>query len=153
MKKKVKKKKKELFKLIIILVATIVILYLLFKVAPILDSQSEKINRMNCPYKVEGNLNATLVIKYIDSPYCFWCWIEEPILKKLVATKGNSFKLERYDIRYCTDIVRKYGFAGTPSFVFSFGDGIKEFIHSGFIDEQGLNRIICGVTEDCENDS
>lgn len=105
--------------------------------------------RANCPRGVEGNPNADFVIKYVDSPFCPYCWKEELILKRLVETKGRSFKLERYDIRYCTDIVRKYRFSGTPSFVFSTENGTKEYAHSGFIKEEAFNEIVCEMTGDC----
>ena len=105
--------------------------------------------RKKCPYKIQGNLNADFVIKYIDSPYCIWCWFEEPILKKMVETKGDSFKLEKYDIRYCTEIVRRYGFSGAPSFVFSIENGTKEFSHMGFIGKEDFYDIICEATGDC----
>jgi len=114
------------------------------------SSESRKTDRMNCPYGIEGNLNTTLVIKYIDSPYCVWCWFEEPILKKVVEEKGDLFMLERYDIRYCSEIVNRYGFSGTPSFVFGLNDGSKEFTHWGFLSEEKLNEVICGLSEGCK---
>jgi len=103
-----------------------------------------------CPYEVEGNLNATLVIKYVDSAYCIWCWLEEPILKKAVAEKGDLFMLEKYDIKYCSEIVNRYGFSGTPSFVFGLNEGSKEFTHWGFLSEEKLNEVICGLSEGCK---
>ena len=54
--------------------------------------ERDKSDRSKCPYKTEGNLTADLIIKYIDSPYCVWCWIEEPVLKKMIETKGDLFK-------------------------------------------------------------
>ncbi len=122
---------------------------MLFKTCSIRTQSTEETSRINCPYGVEGNPNADLVIKYIDSPYCIWCWFEEPILKKAVAEKGDLFMLERYDIRYCNDIVRKYEFSGTPSFVFSLRGGSKEFTHWGFLPEEKLNDVICGLSEGC----
>lgn len=106
-------------------------------------------NKNSCPYEVEGNNASDFVIKYVDSPYCFWCWLEEPILKKLVIEKGNSFRLERYDINKCTEIVKKYGFSGTPSFVFSLENETKEYTHFGFIDEDKFFKLICETTGDC----
>jgi hypothetical protein len=145
-----KKKEKEALKAIISWAAIIIIFVLLFKACSIPASEYRQTDRMNCPYGIEGNPNADLVIKYIDSPYCIWCWFEEPILKKAVAEKGGLFMLERYDIRYCTDIVMKYRFSGTPSFVFSLKNDSKEFTHAGFIQEEELNRVICGMSGGCE---
>lgn len=152
-KKKSKKKRKETISAILSLAATIVLVFLFVKFVPILFTKglsSSNVDRTKCPYKVEGNLNASFVIKYIDSPYCVWCWFEEPILEKMVETKGNSFKLEKYDIRYCTDIVNKYGFSGTPSFVFSLDNGTKEYPRVGYIGDVDFSNIICEVTGDCE---
>ncbi len=143
------KKKEEIFKPIISWAVIITIFFLLFKACSTSALESEKMGRANCPYKVEGDQNANLVIKYVDSPYCFWCWLEEPILERAVATKGNLFRLERYDIRYCKDIVTEYGFSGTPSFVFSLRNDSKEFAHSGFMQEEELNRVICGLSRGC----
>lgn len=106
------------------------------------------IDRTQCPYSTEGNENASFVIKYIDSPYCVWCWFENSVLKEAIATKGDRFKLEKYDIRFCNDDIAKYGFSGTPSFVFGI-DG-KEFTHSGYIDEVNFFNVICKATGDCD---
>ena len=142
MSKKIKDKKKRIY-FIISLVIVLSVLYLFSNLAQDKD-------RKNCPYKTEGNLNADFVIKYVDSPYCIWCWLEEPVLKKMVETKGDLFKLEKYDIRYCTEIVSKYKISGTPSFVFSLENGTKEFPHMGFIGEVDFADIFCDVIGDCE---
>ncbi len=140
-------KKKETLKAVISLAVLIILSYLIIKVSSIqIGSQTY---RKNCPYGTEGNLNADLVIKYIDSPYCIWCWLEKPILKKAVAEKGEMFMLEKYDIRYCDEIVNKYGFSGTPSFVFSLNDGSKEFTHYGFLSEEQFNKVICDLSKGC----
>jgi len=109
----------------------------------------EKVDRTKCPYKTEGNPQADFVVKYIDSPYCPWCWLEEFTLKSAVKKKGNSFSLERYDIESCTDIVRKYKFSGTPSFVFSLKNEAKEYTHWGYIGKKDFFKLICGTTGDC----
>ncbi len=126
---------------ILALIGIIAISYLLIT--------KEKIDRTKCPYKIEGNITANLTIKYIDSPYCMWCWIEEIVLEKLLDEKGGSFKLEKYDINYCKDITSKYKFSGTPSFVFSVNNEEKEFTHSGYIPEEKFNQMICEVTGNC----
>ncbi len=135
-------KKKERLYVIASLIVIIAILYMSFDFGNSSD-------RKTCPYKVLGNPEADFVIKYIDSPYCVWCWLQEPILKKAVREKGDSLRLEKYDIRYCTEIVKKYQFSGTPSFVFSLTSEEKEYSHMGFIAEEDFNKIICGATGDC----
>lgn len=145
-----KKKKREGLKALISWVVIIIIFFLLFKGCSVPVSESGKTNSADCPDKIEGNQNANLVIKYVESPYCIWCWFEEPILKKAIAEKGDLFMLERYDIRYCGEIVEKYGFSGTPSFVFSLKDSGKEFTHWGFLPEEKLNEVICGLSKGCK---
>lgn len=135
-------------KLLYALIVFILLLALSYFI-PNFSTFGDTVDRTKCPYKTEGNSNADFTIKYVDSPYCFWCWLEEPILENVVNAKGNSFKLERYDIRYCTDIVRKYKFSGTPSFVFSMDNGTKEHSQVGFIREEMFFKIICEVTGDC----
>jgi thiol-disulfide isomerase/thioredoxin len=142
MKKKSKLGEESKFRIFFALAIVLIILF-------ITTNFSLGADRKTCPYEVEGNLDADLVIKYIDSPYCVYCWLEEPILNRLVETKGDSFRLERYDIRYCNEIVEKYRFSGTPSFVFSMEDGTKEFLHYGFIGEKDLSNVICEITGDC----
>lgn len=145
-----KKKKidKETIYAILALVGIFAISYSLINIKGS-SANKEKIDRSKCPYKIEGKFTANLTIKYIDSPYCIWCWFEEPVLKNLVAEKGHSFKLERYDIDYCAALLTKYKFSGTPSFVFSLDDESKEYAHTGFIPEENFNKIICEVTGNC----
>jgi len=146
----VKKKKKEsTIHFILLITAMIALLYIIFTYLPMSTEYGDGIQRTVCPHKIEGNPNATLVIKYIDSPYCFWCMLEDKVLKKVVAKKGKSFKLERYDIRYCKDVVNKYGFSGTPAFVFSMENGTKEYTQAGFIKEDLFYQVICKATNDC----
>jgi hypothetical protein len=131
------KKQNILLLLVIIVGITLIYLFIFY---------SSK--RTVCPYNSEGNPNANLTIKYIDSPYCFWCWLQEPVLKELVETKGNSFLLEKYDIRYCNEIVNKFEFSGTPSFVFSFNETHK-YAHYGYINKDEFYNIICKTTGNC----
>ena len=146
-----KKKKKKVIKSFISIAIMIVIILMLLKFDSILDGLQTGPDRANCPYSIEGNQNAALTIKYVDSPYCLWCWLEEPVLKKAVETKGELFVLEKYDIRYCNDIVMKYEFSGTPSFVFSLRNSTKEFTHWGFLSEEKLDDVICGLSGGCMN--
>lgn len=123
------------------------IILLLFLMVNFNSFFGSHIDRKKCPHKIEGNLNASFVIKYIDSPTCVWCWFEEPVLKKAVAEKGDLFRLERYDIRYCRELVRKYKLGGTPSFVFSYQT--KEYTHWGYLNKGAFYNIICEVTGGC----
>ena len=145
MKKKLKIKKKENRKALFAFISIIVILYIMIS----LSSDKDDFDRKICPFNVEGNNNSDFVIKYVDSPYCFWCMIEKPILKKMVKTKGHLFKLEHYDIRYRSDIVKKHKFSGTPSFVFSVDNGAKEYARMGYINEENLEKIICELSKGC----
>lgn len=146
----VKKKKKEsTIHFILLIAAMIASLYIIINYVSLSPEYEDGPGRKVCPYKTEGNANASLVIKYIDSPYCFWCMIEDGVLKKVLAKKGDSFRLERYDIRYCKDIVNMYEFSGTPSFVFSMENGTKEYTQSGFIREDVFYMVICKATGDC----
>lgn len=129
------------------LLAVFLIFYVLFNPGVIFGGGVG--DRTICPYKVEGDLESDFVIKYIDSPYCVWCWFQEPILKKAIKTKGELFRLERYDIRYCDGIVDKYRIAGTPSFVFSIDGGVTEYSHMGYIEKELFFAIICDATRGC----
>ncbi len=103
----------------------------------------------SCPDKIEGNSDAPLKIKYFESPYCVYCWLEEPKLKSLLKEKGTLFSLERYDLRFCHNQTKKYGISGTPSFVFSLENGSKEYTHYGFLEKEQLEKVVCEVTEAC----
>lgn len=144
-----KKKKESTLHFILLIIAMVALLYIIFTYLPMSPEYGDGVQRTVCPYKTEGNPNATLVIKYIDSPYCFWCMLEDRVLKKVLEKKGNSFRLDRYDIRYCKDVVNKYGFSGTPAFVFSMENGTKEYTQSGFIKEGLFYQVICKATNDC----
>ena len=139
-----KSERRETIYAILSFIVLILIVYLTIGSA---EGEEDTKNRRECPYEVHGNPNATFTIKYIDSPYCIWCWFEEPILQGLLDEKGDSFKLEKYDIRYCNEVVQKHRFSGTPSFVFS-QDG-KEYAHTGYLEEEALVSVICSATGDC----
>ena len=142
--------KKKYAYLILGIIVLAVILQLKSQITLILTAPEKQSYRATCPYKVEGNSNAAFVIKYVDSPYCVWCWLELVQLKQVLSTKGNSFKLESYDIRYCDKEIGKYKFSGTPSFVFSVDNATKEYTHFGYLEAKHLDKIICEMTGDCE---
>lgn len=133
--------KKDTFFSLLTLGAIIIILYL------IISLKTGTVGNKECPDRIQGNPNATLLIKYFESPFCPYCWMEEPILKDLLKRRGNLFTLERYDIRYCHDETRKYRIAGTPSFVFSLKNETREYTHYGFIEKEKLENVICSVGE------
>ena len=93
-----------------------------------------------CPRSREGNENASLIIKYFDSPYCAACWTEKPILEKLVKEHRSLFLLEKYDIDDCKKIARSKGIGGPPGWIFNSSG--NETIHVGFIPEEVLTEII-----------
>jgi len=149
MKKRNIKKYKGILYPVITLIVLAGLLYIAMNLNTVLFGVDKNADRAKCPYKIEGNLDANFVIKYIDSPYCIWCWFEEPVLKKLVKEKGNSFRLEKYDIDHCYDMIRQYRFSGTPSFVFSLKNETKEYTHMGYIGEDDFFNIICEAAGDC----
>jgi len=139
-----KKDKKETIYVTLAFAVLLVIVYI-----TITPSGEDGKNRRECPYEVQGSDNPSFLIKYIDSPYCIWCWFEEPILKKLVAEKPDTVRIEKYDIRHCGEEIGRYGFSGTPSFVFGVEGGAKEFTHSGFISKEDMWGAVCSATGDC----
>lgn len=124
--------------------AGIIILLFIF-----INLKSGSIGNKECPDRIEGNVNATLLIKYFESPFCFYCWLEEPILTDLLSRRGNLFTLERYDVRYCHNETARYKVSGTPSFVFSLKNETKEYVHYGFIDKRKLEGVICEADGGC----
>ena len=105
--------------------------------------------RKNCPYEVKGSDNPILTIQYVDSITCFWCWIEKPILDALVEEHNTVVRLESYDINQCSNLTEKHGFYGTPSFVFKMRGDPREMPHTGFIEEERLQKIVCEATGEC----
>lgn len=128
--------KRKTFVFIIELVVVVILFFI------ILGFKKGSIGSAECPNIIEGNLDADLKIKYFYSPFCPYCWKEEPILKEMLDKHGNAFSLERYDIRYCDKEVDKYKIMGTPAFVFSKNGEDKEFKQPGFISKKQLEKII-----------
>ena len=114
-------------------------------------------DKTKCPFVIFGNKDADLKIKYFETPYCFYCWLEKPILERLVQNKGSVFHIEKYDLRYCKEEANKYNIRGVPSFVFAVknNDDVqkdavpKEYTAYGFIPEDKLNTIVCELTATC----
>lgn len=139
-----KKNKEKIYTIIAIVIIALLMILLLM-----LSSGKDDKDRTQCPYQTKGNNNSDFVIQYIDSPYCTWCWFEEPILKRMVRDRGDLLKLEYYDIRYCSEIVNKHKISGTPSWIFNINNGEKEFLHVGFIGASMLDNIVCEATKGC----
>ena len=99
----------------------------------IIAMKSGKIGSLDCPDEIEGNIESEFRIKYFYSPFCPYCWKQEPILKEAVKIYGDRFSLERYDIRYCKEETAKYNIVGTPSFVFIPDNDSTEYVSYGFI--------------------
>ena len=108
----------------------------------ILSLKKGNIGSTECPNIIQGNVDANFKIKYFYSPFCPYCWKQEPILRNALKTYGDSFNLERYDIRYCKDEVAKYKVSGTPSFVFVLKNESKEFPSYGFIPRDKFEGVI-----------
>ena len=108
----------------------------------IISFKKGSIGSAECPDAIQGNVNANFKIKYFYSPFCHYCWKQEPILRDALKTHGNSFSLERYDIRYCKNEVARYKVSGTPSFVFILKNESKEFPSYGFIPKDKFEAII-----------
>lgn len=105
------------------------------------------ISNVRCPEKILGNESAKFSIKYFESPFCVYCWFEEPIIKSLVKEKGDLFSIAYYDIRYCNDEVDKYQITGTPTFVYSMGG--KEYVEYGYTVKEKVLMIICEGSGGC----
>ncbi len=108
----------------------------------IIGFKKGSIGSAECPDTIQGNVNANFKIKYFYSPFCLYCWKQEPILRDMLKTYGSSFSLERYDIRYCKEEVVKYKVSGTPSFVFVLRNESKEFPSYGFIPKDKFETVI-----------
>jgi len=139
--KKIRKFIKKYKKSIIQYTIIIVIFLVLYNV------KLGNVGSRECPEKVEGKPEAALVIKYFKSPFCSICWTQDPILTKLKEERGDDFRFETYDVRYCTDEVRKYGAYGTPSFAFEYED--KVFVERGYQPRELFDYAICELTGKC----
>lgn len=115
---------------------------LLLLVFIIFNIREGKIGKTNCPDAISGNVDANFKIKYFYSPFCTYCWLQEPILRDMLQLHGDSFSLERYDIRYCKSEVARYKVSGTPSFVFVLKNESKEFVSYGFIPKDKFESIL-----------
>lgn len=134
--------------LIISVIAMIFILIFAFqgKIKKFIGRQLDSENQKNCPSKILGNTSSAVRVAYFETPYCPACWKEElfaflPLFKKM----GNSFYMEKYDIRYCRDLVRKYRVIGTPTFVFQNTNTKKEYVHFGYLSYSQLKKTINGI--------
>jgi len=102
----------------------------------------------DCPHKIEGASDGELKIEYFGSKFCSYCWIQEPIFKKLVKQYPDNLTIEHYDVRRCREGVIKYSVTGTPTMVFNY-KGEQE-IARGFLDELDLRNILCKTIGICE---
>ena len=100
-----------------------------------------------CPDTVEGDYDADFTIKYFYSPNCLYCLGEEKIFEELIKEKGYLFRLEKYDMNYCSSEAIKYGASKVPSFVF-VKDG-SYFTRDTFLPKNALERTICVSSGGC----
>ncbi len=105
--------------------------------------------RKACPDKVEGNLNASFVIKYFYSPYCFYCALEHPVLEDLVKAKGELFRLEWYNTLHCKNVSEYYKTSGTPAFAFVSSGSNATLVRNGYLEKAELTSIICRASGGC----
>jgi hypothetical protein len=97
-----------------------------------------------CPHKIEGNPDASLQISYFESVFCFACWLEKPVLEKLITEKGNEFALLRFDSDDCREHMLTSGLVGVPSWVFNQSGNVTKAY--GFLSEEQLASVI-GTTK------
>lgn len=126
------------------LLAWIAVLLILYASISAASSKND-----GCPYEILGNPNASLTVKYFGSPFCVYCWIEEPILKDLVAEYPDNFAVEKYDVRYCTNETARYGIVGTPGHVFQYENRTKEHVQIGLIQERQWRALLCEMAGAC----
>jgi len=140
-KKKNWKSKAEL----VVIVLVIVFVFWWFVRSDLLQNKPE---RKDCPYAVLGNQNATLVIKYFESPSCIWCAFEDNVFQKVLPAKGQWFRLEKYDLRNCNQYARSQQVFGPPGFVFLQNN--ESVVRHGFIGISSFEKVICDlVPESC----
>lgn len=118
-------------------------IFIIVVIVVLVDAKEPFLKKQVCPDTVEGNLNATLTVKYFYTPYCPYCWLEAPILDELVKEKGSWFKLERYDFRFCNE-AELHRIPGVPSFVFITNE--TEKLMPGFMSKERLLNAVCLLT-------
>ena len=133
--------RKDTFNAIAVWALIVLILALFFSL------KSGSIGSKECPESVEGNLDASLTLKYFHSPFCIYCWFENPQLKQAVEEKGSIFRLERYDVRYCKAEIQQYNVGVVPTHVFS--NGIEDNVFYGYMNKKRLTEQICSLAEGC----
>ena len=112
----------------------------------LLNLRSGNIGSAECPDIIQGNQNANLKIKYFYTPFCPSCWRSEPFLNELVKKQGDLFSIEKYDIRYCTDITKEYKIYQMPSYVFILQNESEESVNYGFITKDKFEEILFDLT-------
>lgn len=100
-----------------------------------------------CPRDVSGPEQPKMLIQYFDSPYCFYCHIQKGSLDNIAREFNESIRIEKYDIRYCSEFAKDYSIGATPGFVFQVGDVRK--VHMGLISKEHMQQIACDVTKKC----
>ncbi len=104
-----------------------------------------------CPDTMSGpEPNASrLIIRYFGNPFCVYCWIEDPIMRRLADRHVDVLRVEHYDNRYCTNLTKTYGIFAVPGFVFNITGGAT-VTHVGFLKEIYLSNVICETTGSCD---
>ena len=129
--------------LILILIWVCIILLIVFVILAIPKTKT------GCPREVKGSENPVVSIAYMDSPTCVYCWLEVPVLKKMVEIHGDEVKLEYYDINDCRQLGKEYAIAATPSFIFFSQERNISLVRQGYLSYPNMERIICSLGVSC----
>lgn len=107
------------------------------------------VSKQSCPSSIKGNPDSNLRINYFSSPICFTCYLEAPILKKIIAEHGDRLSIQEYDVRHCKGDAASMGIIGVPGFTFMNKEDKKMIVFNGYLPEVNLRKIICDVAEIC----
>jgi prolipoprotein diacylglyceryltransferase len=142
--KELKKDNKQLFHNLLVIFITIIVLFSLSSIIQrVVGSQLDTDELKECPHAVLGNTSSEVKIIYVNSPYCTICWKEELIVfPQLFEEMGDSFFMEKYDVRHCKEIASGYGIYATPGFVISNENAEREFTYYGYRSFEGLKKDI-----------
>ncbi len=87
-----------------------------------------------CPKETYGT--GEKQVKYFSSPLCVACWIQKPIIEKVMTEKGNEATLKEYDVDMCREEAAPHYIRGVPAFM------VKDKIVYGLQEEETLKEII-----------
>ena len=88
----------------------------------------------------------------MDNALCVYCWLEAPIIEKMVAKYGNDFNIQYFDVYDCREKLSSYAIRGTPTFILQVkgsSEGQKEFLHYGYLSQDAFDQTLCSLTGKC----